>query len=167
MIVTPCDIFIERDPINKKPKIHTSISSTIFTVRDPQGKGLMPYPDGCYKTDFIYKHPLHLKLPLGYSALITHPLNRHDLPWIVLSAVVDADIQPLRPGNMPIFIKENFEGVIPKGTPIFQIIPFKRENWEKEKSPKLIESFEKHIFEVASTIYGWYKNNAWTRKNYS
>ena len=167
MMVTPCDIIIERDPISKRPKIHTSLDTTIFTTRDPIGKGLMPYPDGCYKMDFIFKHPLHLKLPRGYSALITHPLNRNDLPWIVLSAVVDADVQPLRPGNMPLFIKENFEGIIPKGTPIFQLIPFKRENWEKQKDPGLVKSFVKHIYNVNSVIYGWYKDNAWTRKNYS
>ena len=101
------------------------------------------------------------------ALVITHPLNRNDLPWIVLSGVVDADVHPLRPGNMPLFIKENFEGIIPKGTPIFQLIPFKRENWEKQKDPGLVKSFVKHIYNVNSVIYGWYKDNAWTRKNYS
>jgi hypothetical protein len=32
-------------------------------------------------------------------------------------------------GNIPFFIKEGFSGVIPKGTPIAQVIPFKRESW--------------------------------------
>ena len=32
-------------------------------------------------------------------------------------------------GNVPFFIKSGFEGVIPAGTPIAQLIPIKREKW--------------------------------------
>lgn len=165
--VTPCDTVIERNPIDGTVKIVTPLDSAIFTKRDSNGKGLMSYPDNCYKQDFTYQHQLHMKLPKGYSALITHPLNRHDLPWVTLSAIVDADKQILRPGNMPIFIKNNFEGVVPKGTPVFQVIPFKRDSWQMERDPKLFEDFAKQMYEVRSVVVGFYKKFGWSRKDYN
>jgi len=30
-------------------------------------------------------------MPAGYSLLITHPFNRHDLPFVTLTGLVDAD----------------------------------------------------------------------------
>jgi hypothetical protein len=54
---------------------------------------------------------------------------------------VDTDVLETH-ANSPFVIEENFEGIIPKGTPMFQVIPFKRENWEMEIS----EMKEKDIF---------------------
>ena len=31
------------------------------------------------------------EMPAGYSLLITHPFNRHDLPFVTLTGLVDAD----------------------------------------------------------------------------
>jgi len=165
--VTPCDVIIEKNSTENSVSIFTSLDATIFSPRDADGKGLMSYPDGCYRKDYTYKHQLHMKLPKGYSALVTHPLNRHDLPWITLSAVIDADKQILRPGNMPIFIKKNFEGIVPKGTPVFQVIPFKRESWEIKRESKLLESFAKQMYEVQSVTAGFYKKFGWSRKDYN
>jgi hypothetical protein len=61
--------------------------------------------------------------------LITHPINRYDLPFTSVSGLADYDVYPL-PGNVSFHIKEGFEGTIPAGTPIMQIIPIKREDWE-------------------------------------
>jgi hypothetical protein len=66
--------------------------------------------------------------PKGYGALLTHPINRYDLPFSTTSGYVDFDEYPL-PGNVSFHVKDNFEGVIPAGTPLMSIIPIKREAW--------------------------------------
>ena len=74
--------------------------------------------------------------PPGYSCLITPVLNDFSLANQGLnfySAVVDTDIFKSTI-NLP-FSFSNFSGkevFIPKGKPLVQVIPFKREGWEKE-----------------------------------
>jgi hypothetical protein len=98
--------------------------------------------------------------------LITHPLNRHDLPFTTLSAVVDGGLVLDPNGNIPFYIKKDFEGVIPKGTPIIQIIPFFQENWSSKKIKNLTKKGDQHGKMSASILFGWYKKTFWTKKHY-
>jgi hypothetical protein len=71
-----------------------------------------------------------IEAPAGYSLLFGHPANRADLPFTTLAGLVDAD----RFHNFPIqfparWHKPDFNGVLPKGTPIAQCMPVKREGW--------------------------------------
>lgn len=166
MLSTPCDIIIEKVE-GKDPNIITSTTINIFSSRKKEATGLMQIPEECYDVNYIYNHPMHIRLPKGYSALITHPLNRHDLPWIALSGIVDMDKEPMRPGQYPIFIKKNAEGLIPKGTPVLQIIPFKRESWKSEKSKDLIDSFLDSYYKATSVFQNWYRKSGWSRKEYN
>jgi len=74
-----------------------------------------------------------IDLPPGYSLLVMHPINRADLPFTTLTGLVDSDLYvdsfvlfPAR-WNDP-----NFNGVLPKGTPVAQCIPIKREKWVEQ-----------------------------------
>jgi hypothetical protein len=169
MWTTPSDLYVERIPDSKYPKLAFSENIDFISDRESDTAGLMKVPDGCYETHFVWRHPMHISVPKGYSLLITHPLNRHDLPFISLSGIVDCDSNPLRPGNYPFFIKKNFDGLIPKGTPALQIIPIKRENWVSERDEEMIspKSWFKNIYEIQSVTGGWYKKNHWNRKSYN
>lgn len=71
-----------------------------------------------------------IELPPGYSLLITHPVNRHDLPFMTLTGLVDADLYKDNFINFPARWRDlSFRGVLPKGTPVAQCIPVKRELW--------------------------------------
>jgi hypothetical protein len=98
--------------------------------------------------------------------LATHPLNRHDLPFITLTGIIDGGVVMQSRGNFPFYIKEGFEGIIPKGTPIIQLIPFRQENWKSKKRVGLIEEGKKHNFLASSVISDWYKKTFWIRKKY-
>jgi len=78
---------------------------------------------------FKFNLPWSVELPEGYSALYTHPLNRPDLPFQTFSGIVDND-QYMSPVNIP-FIWIGPPGLyeLDAGTPVVQIIPFKREEW--------------------------------------
>jgi hypothetical protein len=71
-----------------------------------------------------------IETPPGYSLLFTHPLNRIDLPFTTISGIVDTDSFSHGLINFPArWHDADFNGVLPKGTPVAQCIPIKRENW--------------------------------------
>ncbi|HEY2178969.1 MAG TPA: hypothetical protein VGH15_10335 [Caulobacteraceae bacterium] len=71
-----------------------------------------------------------IEAPRDYALLITHPLNRLDLPFTTLTGLVDCDRYVDAFIHFPaVWRDEAFEGVVPKGTPIAQCIPVRREAW--------------------------------------
>jgi len=105
----------------------------------------------------------HIKTPKGYSTLFVHPLTRDDLPFRSFSGVVDTDKHPLVI-NFPFFLRKDFNGMIPAGTPMIQAIPFKRDSWDSE----IIDSGEPYVFsrqhENMDAPLAWYKRKSWTKK---
>lgn len=126
----------------------------------------MPIDGEFYSREFVWQRPWSIVLPEGFSALITHPLNRMDLPFLTLSAIVDFDKAIHAPvGNIPFYIKNGFVGTIPAGTPMFQIIPIKRESWELEKQSHSKEFWGLKIKEKSS-IADFYKKKIWQKKSF-
>jgi hypothetical protein len=122
-------------------------------------------PEGYNPQPFKFRNDWAIQMPAGYSALFVHPLNRTDLPFYTFSGFVDTDGYQM-PVNFPFVIKENFEGIIPSGTPIAQVIPIKRESWISQ-----IDDFDQKFIKKVSThfhskIYRAYKNLFWKRKDY-
>lgn len=85
----------------------------------------------------IYKiiNPFRIKTPNGYSCLFTSPLNNKDDRFEIISGIVDTD-QFETEINFPIVINgdkySELDTIIERGTPIAQVIPFKREDWKLE-----------------------------------
>lgn len=72
-----------------------------------------------------------IKTPKGYSTMFVQPFHR-DAVFTILPGVVDTDTYTA-PVNFPFVLNDpKFEGIIPAGTPIAQVIPFKRESWKME-----------------------------------
>ena len=145
------------------PKLTWLIEPDPVVIRDPQ-PGL-PIPIGHSNLHFAWNLPINYKTPKGYSVLIVHPLNRFDLPFNTLSGIIDSE-DGMFGGQLPFFIHYGFEGIIPKGTPIAQIIPFKKENWVKEKDESLIQTGKKIKYLSTSVLKGWYKKNIWKKVTY-
>ena len=71
-----------------------------------------------------------IELPPGYSLFVTHPINRPDLPFVSLTGLIDADRYRDTYVNFPARWRDPaFNGVLPKGTPVVQCVPIKREAW--------------------------------------
>lgn len=116
-----------------------------------------------------FSNPWIVQTPKGYSSLFVTPFHR-DLPFTILPGIVDTDTY-FAPVNFPFIPDANFEGFIPKGTPIAQVIPFKRDDWEM--SVKSLEDFEdlrKKRFAASkiltTTFFDQYKKNFWKAKTY-
>lgn len=128
---------------------------------DELGKTI-PRPAGHLRNHLIWGPNWSWKTPRGYSSLITHPLNGWHLPFTTMSAIVDTD-KFHGPGNIPFFLKNDFTGTIPAGTPYIQVIPFKRKKWKAIHNKKLTE----YALESGRMNRGGiYKNSTWQKKIY-
>jgi hypothetical protein len=123
-------------------------------------------PIACFPMEYTWKFNCSFKIPKKYSLLLTHPINRHDLPFITLSGIIDGGFALQNDGNAPFYIKKDFEGVIPKGTPIAQLIPFLNQNWLSKNKKNLIKKSNITAMMSNSVIFGWYKKTFWVRKKY-
>jgi hypothetical protein len=136
-----------------------------FVEERPKESGsTMPRPAGHAPNHMVWSGRWGIKVPRGYSVLVTHPLNRQDLPFTTSSAIMDSD-KFFGNGNIPFFIKEDFVGVIEKGTPFAQIIPIKRKRWKMIHNSALKDAIQKHGHDVRKKE-GTYKKKYWNRKEY-
>lgn len=69
-----------------------------------------------------------VELEDGWSLFVIHPANRSDLPFRTLTGMVDCDRFHDAGINFPaIWTDRDFEGTLPKGLPVAQCFPVKRE----------------------------------------
>jgi hypothetical protein len=125
----------------------------------------LPVPSGFSELHFAWETKNGIKIPKGYSFLFTHPLNRYDLPFLTFSGIVDGQYF-MAGGNVPVLISNTFEGTIPAGTPIAQIIPFKTESWDSELDQSILQDCLK-ARNTSVTRTNWYKKNFWVKKHYN
>jgi len=158
------DVIVRKDPTGKST-FEWRTGRAVLEERPLQTSLELPVPAGHSIQRLAWKVPYYLQTSKGYSALITHPLNRFDLPFTTLSGIVDTD-EVMYAGNIPFFIRADFEGIILKGTPIYQIIPFRREDWTSQQDVEIINQGHINHRRSFSVMNGWYKRNVWSRKNY-
>ena len=104
--------------------------------------------------------------PPGYSTLFTQPMHRESV-FTILEGIVDTD-QYKAPVNFPFVLKDTkWEGIIPAGTPMAQVIPFKRESWKHRiGSDKEIREQEKINRKLTALLFNSYKRQFWSSKQY-
>jgi hypothetical protein len=119
----------------------------------------MPYPK--------WNNPYSIITPPGYSSLFLPPLHRPNKIFTILQGLVDTDSYNF-PVALPFVLNDkNWTGVIPAGTPMAQVIPFKRESWEhKIGSDKERQEQEKISRKLKTLFFNSYKRQFWSRKEY-
>jgi len=117
-----------------------------------------PYPK--------WNNPYAIKTPPGYSVLFTKPMHRQSV-FTILDGVVDTDTYK-SPVNFPFVLNDvKWEGIIPAGTPMAQVIPFKRESWEhKIGSDKEVIEQNMVTAKLKTLFFNSYKRQFWSRKEY-
>ena len=174
IVKLPADLEIRRvmgfnsneplDTLSFKWRTENDMITSHHKDQHPTLPNIIEGQDLVVKFSFNFK----IKTPKGYSCLFTHPLNRHDLPFRTFSGVVDTDQYPLCV-QFPFQVTEKIEDfiVVEKGTPIAQIIPFKRENWKSSKGEVDEINNQKQSFDYRSKIKLAYKSRYWNKKTYN
>ena len=164
IVSLPCDVQIgslEKDGF----KAAWQVSYDVVGEHNPDQIPLEMIPGGFERITLKWINNWIIETYPGYSCLFTHPLNRFDLPFITMSGIVDTDKHNLEI-NFPFFIKENFYGIIPEGTPVAQIFPFKRDNWKSNIGD--ISQIERvRLYNKTRTkMENFYRDRSWSRKRY-
>lgn len=130
-------------------------------------------PEGYYEEHFHWETIWGIEAPAGWSTLVIQPINRFELPYYTPGGVIDSDVTTIS-GRMPFFVRRGFNGVIAKGTPFIQVIPFQRLNWYSEFDiPPVEEQYKRRVLNSLTyrpsefPFYGAYKKLKWVKKNYN
>jgi len=158
------DIFVTRDEFGNQ-MVKWSVSNPVVDVWPLSVSSSYEIPNGFNKAVYKYLHGWLIETPKNYSCLITHPVGYQNLPIRTLTAVIDTDrLETL--ANSPFVISEDFEGIIPKGTPMFQVIPFKRDKWSMEIDSITDEEFNYRNDRLLSVIKSSYGKILRSKKEY-
>jgi len=112
-------------------------------------------------------NPWSIKTENGYSCFIVNPLHRKS-PLRIFEGIVDTDTFTTNI-NFPFILEDGFEGEIEEGTPVAQVIPFKRESYsmkigeEKEKNEAFLITRDFGLYEGINK----YKKEFWEKKEYN
>ena len=137
----------------------------VITVHN-SASNLVEAPYGYNSQVINYIWNTIIKTPKGYSCLITHPLGFNDTALRMIPAVVDTDKEVLN-FHLPMWLKKDFIGIIKKGTPIAQIIPFKRDNWTAKNS--FLKDGEYEVLAengFNATMQNHYRDTSWSKKRF-
>lgn len=169
IITTHADLWVTQtksatDPNKTEPYFTWNLGPGISTQTKsqaplhPQGDGVTYYPK--------ILSPFGIKTPSGYSCLFVPPMNNPNGFFTVLPGIVDTDTYNL-PVNFPFTLDDqNFTGIIPAGTPVAQVIPFKRDSWTHGVSEFDVKEKTTMSSKLAIKIFDKYKSLFWVKKEF-
>lgn len=158
------DIQVKYDP-ERGHSIQWLPSYPVFDMWGKAQSGGYEIPEGFDDKVFKYIHGWRIETPKDYSSLIIHPLGYQNLPFRAIPGIVDTDIL-LTDINTPIVFKKGWEGILEKGTPMFQIIPVKRDDWVSEFSLQGEDEFHLNGEKLKTKIVSAYARYMRTPKKY-
>jgi hypothetical protein len=172
LIYFPCDVYIDATDPEKIswsiPEKMKMIKRDLVSSHSPEQVSHYPRDEKKYHKEVFRILPFwSVGTESGYSCLFTHPIHRDGLPFQAFSAIIDTD-QFISDGHLSMYIEKDFKGVIERGTPLVQVIPFKREKYEMEMvdpetSAKVIG---KQRMSVRSRFKNFYRDSLRQKKEY-
>lgn len=136
-----------------------------FSIRE--GDPSIKLSKDFYPFEFVFHPPYYPEVPKGWSVLLTQPLNSFNSPIQFTSGIMDSDqFTHSESGNLPFYVRRGFSGIIPKGTPLYQMIPIKRESWRSEVTEFDLDTQNKIMNPIRTKFWGGYRHNYWTKKTF-
>ena len=126
------------------------------------------YPGAPFANAPVLKflNPWLIRTPPGYSTLFVPPMNRFAAPIVPLCGVVETD-RYYQEINFPAvcLLQSGASAVLPRGTPLVQVIPFRRESWESSHGTWEASLRQNQIDAVQSNIHA-YRDENWQKKHF-
>lgn len=131
MMLLPCDVRVEAGrfswewplPALEVPG-HPRAPLSFHVPEQIAGSPLAHGPHSAIKFNSFWT----IELEPGWSLMAVHPINRDDLPFRLVTGLVDADRFNDVGINFPaVWVDAEFDGVLPRGTPIAQCYPVPRD----------------------------------------
>ena len=163
LLLLPSDVYVKRE--NNEITFMPSVQKQLITEHVKGQAPTLDVPEEYGPEFFKWKNPWIIRTPKNYSVLFTQPLHRYDLPFFILPGVVDTDSFDLSV-QFPFLLRKGFEGLIPAGTPIAQVLPFERNYWESEFDIQTSVAHANSVSKHFSFFENTYKKTVWTKKEY-
>jgi hypothetical protein len=162
ILTTPVDIFVsQKDGVPWYEWVSSdaiSFHPVEQAPEHPYRNGLPAYPK--------FMNNWSIKTPKGYSCLFVQPFHRES-PFTILPGIVDTDTYTT-PVNFPFVLNDpKFEGLIPNGTPMAQVIPIKRDKWEMAIGTEKdrLQANQTNVT-LRTHFFDGYKKLWWQKKEY-
>ena len=168
MVVWPLDVVIKKDE-NGKIYVSSAVTENRDWFHPHPAEQLGLYPDakisfqkfGVDKVNLPYR----IKTDIKTSLWMVQPTYRPDLKTEVMPGIIDTD-KFYSPLNV-LFTVKPYEGTkeikIAAGTPLAQIIPFTRSEWQIDYNT-IDHKLEQITQDNVTYIDKYYQKNFWTRK---
>lgn len=173
LLLAPCDIYIDAtNPDNLEfsvPNQLGPIRGRIFASHSLEQYGTYPIDTDKYHRTLLRVFPLwSVGTEPGYSCMVLQPMHTDESPVVAFPGIVDTD-NFATDGHFSFLVEKNFKGTIRRGTPLVQIIPFKRESWQMEiASPEESKkTLLKQSLLLRSVFTNGYKNFFRAKKEYN
>jgi hypothetical protein len=172
MVTLPTDVYLDSTNPDKLiwsiPAPIKMFQSDMFSFHSIDQYKDYPIDHNIYHKDLLRILPFwSVKTPEGYSAIFMNPSHTDQSPLMAFNGLIDTD-KFISDGHFSFLVKKGFKGVLKQGTPIVQIIPFKREDWSSElvDLETAAAEVQKQRFRLRSVFSGGYKNKFRTKKEY-
>ena len=147
-----------------------------FEISGPGGNflsahGYAQYDNAWFKDRLVIKfnNPWVIKTPKEYSCYVCQPNGKNIRPFYTIPAVVDTDVYDLTVAFPFVWMEHKIgtEVEIPKGTPMAQIIPFKRDNWNMQIEDANTEIWANMRKDLTENPNGFYLKNIKQKKEFN
>lgn len=146
------------------------VPSPMFTDHHPDQVAGCPLHDSTFGNQPLkLLSPWIITTPPGWSCLFIQPINHFDKRFSHVSGVVDTDTYRTHVNSSFIWMQDNFCGVLPKGTPWMQVIPFQRTECThvvRESTAEDVLISEKANAKIYTVLSNGYRLNFWNPKKY-
>lgn len=171
ILAAPCDIYVNSTDPNKLvysiPEHIRQFKGDLFSTHSPEQYSEYPIDLNRYHKDLLRVQPFwSVGTPEGYSTIFANPFHRPS-PLFAFSAIIDTDAF-ISEGHLSFLVEKNFDGIIKQGTPLVQIIPFKRDEWTSEvlTEAQALPILKKQRVSLRSVFSNAYKNKFRSKKEY-
>ena len=163
IIPTWCDIIVKKEFDGQ----HIYISSMPDSINFHEISQAPYHPRMNYQKFPKWTNPWGIKTPKGYSCLFIPPVHGVNNFFTIAEGIVDTDRYKAQI-HFPFVLNDvNFEGLIPAGTPMVQVIPFKRESWKHSiGTEKDLKELKQDEIKLASKFFDRYRTMFWERKTF-
>ena len=160
-----CDVFVKAENGDLTINFPENFPINSLGKHEPEQIKGYPLEKNPYGTmPLKWLNPWGIKTPKGYSCLFTSPLNHFETRFKLVDGIVDTDTYYNKVNFPFLWTGGDGEFLISKGTPLVQVIPFKRDTFQCSFADLDKEKHSKQLNIMGTMFNNIYKKLFWHKR---